>query len=122
MAIGGRVQSRASPGRITAYGEKARDRILREAARSPTTEQDGTATWSLAILRRVLRAAPDGQAPTHAGEIIRWFEAVAARWNDDPTPFVWGGDRAARRRHRVGGSGATTRRPLARWNGYSRAK
>ena len=60
MAIGGRVQSRASPGRITAYGEKARDRILREAARPPTTEQDGTATWSLAILRRVLRAAPDG--------------------------------------------------------------
>ncbi len=38
----------------------ARDRILREAARTPTPEADGTATWSLTILRRVLRAAPDG--------------------------------------------------------------
>ena len=74
-------------------------------------------------IQRVLKGrALGGQAPAHTGEIIRWFEAVAARWNDDPTPFVWGGDRAARRRHRVGGSGATTRRPLARWNGYSRAK
>jgi transposase len=42
------------------YDTAARDRILREAARTPTPETDGTATWSLAILRRVLRAAPDG--------------------------------------------------------------
>ena len=54
------VTPRHGGGRLPAYGEKARDRILREAARPPTTEQDGTATWSLAILRRVLRAAPDG--------------------------------------------------------------
>ena len=72
-------------------------------------------------IQRVLKArALDGQQPTHPAEVIRWFEAVAARWNDDPTPFEWGGRRAARRkrrrgrRHRVGGSGATTRRPLAR--------
>lgn len=38
----------------------ARARILREAARTPTPDADGTAAWSLAILRRVLRAAPDG--------------------------------------------------------------
>src|SRR5262249_19646570 len=38
----------------------ARDRILREAARTPTPGTDGTATWSLTTLRRVLRAAPDG--------------------------------------------------------------
>ena len=42
------------------YDASARDRILREAARAPTPAIDGTATWSLATLRRVLRAAPDG--------------------------------------------------------------
>ena len=42
------------------YTDADRRRILREAARTPTPEADGTATWSLALLRRVLRAAPDG--------------------------------------------------------------
>lgn len=42
------------------YGAAARGRILREAARTPTPDADGTATWSLTTLRRVLRAAPDG--------------------------------------------------------------
>src|SRR5581483_4611541 len=42
------------------YGSAARDRILREASRTPTPATDGTATWSLTTLRRVLRAAPDG--------------------------------------------------------------
>ena len=47
-------------GRTPAYDAAARDRILREAARTPTPDADGTATWSLSTLRRVLRAAPDG--------------------------------------------------------------
>jgi hypothetical protein len=68
--------------------------------------------------------APGGQEPTHPDQIIARFEAVATRRNADPTPFEWGGDRAARRkqqrdrRHRLGGSGATTRRPVRRGNGY----
>jgi hypothetical protein len=40
--------------------------------------------------------ALDGQNPTHTDQIIGWFEAAAAHWNDDPTPFEWGGQRAAR--------------------------
>jgi len=72
-------------------------------------------------IQRVLkRRALDGQNPTHPDEIMAWFEAAAGHWNRNPTPFVWGGKRAARRkrerererRHRVGGSGAQTRRPL----------
>jgi transposase len=47
-------------GRVPTYDASARDRILREAARAPTPEADGTATWSLTTLRRALRAAPDG--------------------------------------------------------------
>lgn len=54
------LEPRHGGGRVPAYAEAERDRILREAARTPTPEADGTATWSLAILRRVLRAAPDG--------------------------------------------------------------
>ncbi len=42
------------------YDTAARDRILREVARTPTPETDGTATWSLTILRRVLRGPPTG--------------------------------------------------------------
>jgi DDE superfamily endonuclease len=72
-------------------------------------------------IQRVLKGrALGGQHPTHPGQIIGWFEAVALHWNAAPTPFEWGGRRAARRRrqrerrHRVGGSEARTRRPLTR--------
>jgi transposase len=47
-------------GRRPTYGPKDRARILTEAARAPTPEADGTASWSLSTLRRTLRAAPDG--------------------------------------------------------------
>jgi transposase len=47
-------------GRRPTYGPEARGRIAAEAARAPTPEGDGTATWSLSALRRALRAAPDG--------------------------------------------------------------
>jgi hypothetical protein len=72
------------------------------------------------IQRAPKRRALDGRRPATPAEIIAWFEAVAGHWNSDPTPFEWGGKRAARRgrqrerRHRLGGSGAQTRRPIAR--------
>jgi transposase len=47
-------------GRRTAYDAPARTRILQEARRAPTPEHDGTATWSLSTLKKVLRQAPDG--------------------------------------------------------------
>jgi len=72
-------------------------------------------------IQRVLkRRAVDGRHPSTPAEITGWFEAVAGHWNADPTPFAWGGKRAARRkrsrdrRHAVGGSGAETRRPVRR--------
>lgn len=71
------------------------------------------------IQRILKRRALDGQHPSDTGQIIAWFEAAARHWNEAPTPFVWGGKRAARRRrqrerHRIGGSGACTRLPVAR--------
>jgi hypothetical protein len=72
-------------------------------------------------LQRILkRRALDGHHPSSTVQIIAWFEAVARHWDAAPTPFEWGGKRAARRRrqrerhHRVGGSGACTRTPLPR--------
>jgi hypothetical protein len=72
-------------------------------------------------IQRVLkRRALAGQHPGSPEEIMAWFEAVAEHWNEDPTPFEWGGKRRRRRqrqrerRHRAGGSGAYTRRPVAR--------
>lgn len=47
-------------GRRPTYGPEDRARIAAEAARVPTPEGDGTASWSLATLRQSLRAAPDG--------------------------------------------------------------
>ena len=72
------------------------------------------------IQRILKRRALDGQHPRTPEDIIAWLEAVARGWNRAPPPFAWGGtrrarrERARRRRHRVGGSGAYTRRPLPR--------
>jgi len=80
-------------------------------------------------IQRVLkRRALDGKHPDSPDEIISRFEAVARHWNAAPTPFVWGGKRAARRkrererRHAVGGSGAYTHRPIRRRYGHGRGK
>ena len=47
-------------GRRPTYGPGDTGRIVTEAARAPTPEADGTASWSLSALRRALRSAPDG--------------------------------------------------------------
>lgn len=73
-------------------------------------------------IQRILeRRALDGQHPTRPEEIITWLETVAQSWNREPTPFVWGGKRAARRARQrqrrqalqaLGGSGACIRHPV----------
>jgi hypothetical protein len=71
--------------------------------------------------QRILkRRALDGQHPSDTAQIIAWLEAVARHRDAAPTPFVWGGERAGRRRrqrerrHRIGGSGACSRAPVPR--------
>jgi hypothetical protein len=72
------------------------------------------------IQRILKRRALDGQHPQNPEQIMAWLEAVAAHWNQEPTPFVWGGKRRRRRerqrerRHRQGGSGAYSHKPVRR--------
>lgn len=62
------------------------------------------------------RRALNGQHPATPQQIIEWLEAAVRGWNKNPTPFVWGGKRAARRdrarkrRQDLAGSGAYIRR------------
>ncbi len=72
-------------------------------------------------MQRILkRRALDGQEPQSPEQIMAWLEAVAAHWNKEPTPFLWGGKRRRRRerqrerRHGQGGSGAYSRKPVRR--------
>lgn len=86
------------------------------------------------IQRILVRRALGGQHPETTGDLKDWLAATVRGWNAAPTPFEWGGKRAARReraharRHALGGSGGCTRRPIARCrhapasptNGYHR--
>ena len=84
------------------------------------------------IQRILKRRALDGQHPDSPEQIIGWLEAVAGHWNEEPTPFEWGGKRQRRRerqrerRHRLGGSGAFARKPVRqrpkRGYGHTHAK
>ena len=70
------------------------------------------------VQRILVSRALSGQHPQSSGEIIAWLEATARAWNRQPTSFVWGGNRHARRErarrrranvltlHAIGGSGA----------------
>ena len=72
------------------------------------------------VQRILKRRALEGQHPQTAEEIITWLEATARGWNQQPTPFEWGGKRALRRgrqrarKHVAGGSGGFTREPVRR--------
>ncbi len=88
------------------------------------------------VQRLLVRRALSGQHPENADQLKDWLAATGRGWNAAPTPFEWGGKRAARRarsrarHHALGGSGAWTRRPIRRSragmrlvdNGYERGK
>jgi len=70
------------------------------------------------VQRIIKRRALECQHPQTTGEIINLLEATVRGWNREPTPFEWGGKRAARRarnrqrRYALGGSGACVRIPV----------
>jgi len=54
------ILPRHGGGPAVKYGVEERERILREARRKPSPEADGTASWSLSLLRQALQKTPDG--------------------------------------------------------------
>jgi transposase len=86
-------------GRRPTYGPQARTRIAAEAARTPTPEADGTATWSLSALRRTLRAAPDGLPRVSTYTIRRVLHESGASYQRSRT---WCPTGSALRRRKAG--------------------
>ncbi len=67
------------------YGAEERERILREVRRQPDPAQDGTATWSLAILRRTLRQAADGLPHVSTYTIWTTLQGAGLSWQQSRT-------------------------------------
>lgn len=66
-------------GKVT-YGPEERERILQEVRRTPDLERDGTKTWSLTLLQRALRTAPDGLPTVSTWTILQVLHAAGYRW------------------------------------------
>src|SRR3954462_15500700 len=69
------------------YGADAQQRILAEWARTPQREPDGTATWSLSLLQKALRKAPDGLPRVSTYTIWRTLHEAGLSWQKSRT---WG--------------------------------
>ena len=54
------LSPRHGGGQPRTYDHASRERILQQVRRQPTPEADGTATWSLSMLKGSLRSAHDG--------------------------------------------------------------
>jgi transposase len=86
-------------GARTRYGADAQQRILAEWARTPQREPDGTATWSLSLLQRALRKAPDGLPQVSTFTIWRTLHEAGLSWQKSRT---WCQTGVATRRRKQG--------------------
>jgi transposase len=79
------VQPRHGGGPRLCYGIDEQQRILAEMARAPQRDQDGAATWSLSLLQRALRKAPDGLPTVSTFTIWRTLHAAGRSWQKSRT-------------------------------------
>ena len=93
------VEPQRGGGRKPKYGVRERERILAEIRRSPNPEQDGTATWSLMLLRRALRSAPDGLPDVSTYTIRAVMQATGFSW---PRTRSWCETGTAKRKRKNG--------------------
>jgi transposase len=77
------VEPRHGGGQPKRYIQVEQDRILREVRRTPDRDADGTGTWSLATLQRVLRQAPDGLPTVSTYTIWSVLREVGFTWQKD---------------------------------------
>jgi transposase len=67
------------------YGEREKERILREFHRTPQRDTDGTATWSLQTLQRALRQAADGLPTVSTWTILAVLHEAGYEWQKSRT-------------------------------------
>src|SRR5581483_2929907 len=67
------------------YGLSERARIVQELRRSPSRKTDGTATWSLTMLQRALREAPDGLPQVSTFPILYTLHEAGYSWQRSRT-------------------------------------
>lgn len=79
------LEARHGGGPPSIYGVVEQKRILVEARRTPDREQDGTATWSLAMLQQSLRDAPDGLPQVSTYTIWMTLHQAGWSWQEDRT-------------------------------------
>lgn len=72
-------------GRPATYGTDEKARILQEVCRAPDRDQDATATWSLSLLQRALRKAPDGLPEVSTFTILHTLHEAGSTWQKSRT-------------------------------------
>ena len=80
------------------YGPAERERILAEFRRVPDRERDGTASWSMATLRRALQVAPNGLSAVSIDTIWKVLREAGYSWQRDRTWCATGTVRRKRKR------------------------
>lgn len=73
------------PGPHRTYGPEQQARILQEARRTPDRLEDATATWSLTLLQRALRVAPDGLPKVSTFTILQTLHEAGYTWQKSRT-------------------------------------
>jgi len=94
------VSPRHGGGPRLCYGLDEQQRILAEMARTPQRDQDGTATWSLSLLQKALRKAPDGLPRVSTYTIWRTLHEAGLSWQKSRT-WCETGVATRRRKHGV---------------------
>ena len=79
------LETRHGGGRQARYSDTERQRILQEFERAPEREADGTATWSLALLRNALRKAGDGLGQVSTYTVWAVLHEAGYTWQRDRT-------------------------------------
>jgi hypothetical protein len=79
------LEARHGGGPPVRYGPPERERILCAFRRTPDRAEDGTATRSLATLRRALRRGPDPLPTVSAATILHVLWEAGHAWQQDRT-------------------------------------
>ena len=74
------LDPRHAGGTSASYGVAETERILAEVRRLSEHQEDGTATWSLSLLKQALRQAPDGLPRVSTYTIRRVLHEAGYSW------------------------------------------